>query len=84
MCPDKKLNWFDKNPDWRTEDRAEARRLVRERWEDSYSGDNPFADSAYGSAAGPSKPQPRKQVRSISNFSILLCASGSVKLVESS
>lgn len=37
MCPEKKLAWFDKNPDWRLEDRAEARRIVQTRWEESYS-----------------------------------------------
>ncbi|KIJ05696.1 hypothetical protein PAXINDRAFT_141102 [Paxillus involutus ATCC 200175] len=37
MCPDKKVEWFDKNPDWRHEDRVEARRVVRERWEKTYA-----------------------------------------------
>lgn len=36
MCPEKKVEWFDKNPDWRPEDRAEARRIVQKRWEESY------------------------------------------------
>ena len=36
MCPDKKVDWFDKNPDWRLEDRIEARRIIRERWTETY------------------------------------------------
>ena len=37
MCPEKKVDWFDKNPDWRPEDRAEARWIVQNHWEESYS-----------------------------------------------
>jgi hypothetical protein len=37
MCPDKKVEWFEKNSDWRPEDRVEARRMVRNRWTESYA-----------------------------------------------
>ena len=37
MCPDKKFNWFDRNPDWRESDREEAKRIVRARWTESYA-----------------------------------------------
>lgn len=37
MCPEKKVEWFDQNPDWHPEDRAEARRIIQNRWEESYS-----------------------------------------------
>ncbi|KAI6045222.1 hypothetical protein EDC04DRAFT_2598822 [Pisolithus marmoratus] len=36
MCPDRKAEWFDKNPDWHPEDRLTVRQVVRERWEKSY------------------------------------------------
>ena len=29
MCPDKKLDWFNNNEDWREEDRVEVDRIVR-------------------------------------------------------
>jgi hypothetical protein len=38
MCPDKKTAWFNENPDWRPEDRAEVLKVVQTRWEQSYSG----------------------------------------------
>lgn len=37
MCPDKKLEWFDMNEGWRTEDRAAAGELVRARWRETYA-----------------------------------------------
>ncbi|TFY82246.1 hypothetical protein EWM64_g1767 [Hericium alpestre] len=36
MCPDKKTVWFDKNLDWRPEDREEVKRLLHLRWQESY------------------------------------------------
>jgi hypothetical protein len=36
MCPDKKLNWFNDNEDWREEDRLEVDRIVRTRWTETY------------------------------------------------
>ena len=36
MCPDKKLDWFNDNEDWREEDRLEVDRIVRARWSDTY------------------------------------------------
>ncbi|KAF8151169.1 hypothetical protein K438DRAFT_1623955, partial [Mycena galopus ATCC 62051] len=44
MCPDKKLEWFNKNPGWRPEDRREADRIVRNRWTETYARKQP-ADS---------------------------------------
>ncbi|KAL6302973.1 hypothetical protein BKA93DRAFT_735840 [Sparassis latifolia] len=38
MCPDKKLEWFNKNPDWRSEDRAEVARILQARWTEAYAG----------------------------------------------
>ncbi|KAL6299790.1 hypothetical protein BKA93DRAFT_741807 [Sparassis latifolia] len=40
MCPDKKLEWFNKNPNWQAEDRTEAARILRARWTESYAGDS--------------------------------------------
>ncbi|GBE89936.1 Putative AC transposase OS=Zea mays PE=2 SV=2 [Sparassis crispa] len=40
MCPDKKLEWFNKNPDWRAEDHTEAAHILRARWTESYAGDS--------------------------------------------
>jgi len=37
MCPHKKFDWFDRNPDWRESDREEAKRIVRVRWTESYA-----------------------------------------------
>jgi hypothetical protein len=39
MCPDRKLEWFNKNPDWIEDDRKEARRILEERWESVYGKD---------------------------------------------
>ena len=36
MCPDKKLDWFNENEDWREEDRVEVDRIVRARWTETY------------------------------------------------
>ena len=36
MCPDKKLDWFNDNEDWREEDRLEVDRIVRARFTDTY------------------------------------------------
>ena len=37
MCPDKQMEWFNKNPDWHDADKAEARRIVKQRWSESYA-----------------------------------------------
>jgi hypothetical protein len=37
MCPDKKVQWFESNPDWRLDDAQEVRRIVMRRWTDSYA-----------------------------------------------
>ncbi|KAG2335249.1 hypothetical protein BDR05DRAFT_898746, partial [Suillus weaverae] len=37
MCPDKKMEWFTKNPDWREEDKIEARRIATQRWSETYA-----------------------------------------------
>jgi hypothetical protein len=37
MCPDKKLDWFNKNPDWRDEGRVEAQHVVTQRWSETYA-----------------------------------------------
>jgi hypothetical protein len=37
MCPDKKVQWFESNPDWHPEDAQEVRRIVTQRWTDSYA-----------------------------------------------
>ncbi|KAJ7203177.1 hypothetical protein B0H12DRAFT_1243849 [Mycena haematopus] len=50
MCPDKKMEWFNKNPGWRPEDRAEADRIVRHRWQ----------SVSTSSSAGPSASAPKK------------------------
>jgi hypothetical protein len=36
MCPDKKLEWFEKNPDWHVNDRVESKRISQQRWNESY------------------------------------------------
>ena len=36
MCPDKKIDWFTLNEDWRPEDHAEVDRIVRARWTETY------------------------------------------------
>lgn len=36
MCPDKKLEWFNNNEDWREEDRVEVDRIVCARWTETY------------------------------------------------
>ena len=36
MCPEKKVDWFDKNSDWCPEDRLEVRKIVHKRWAESY------------------------------------------------
>ncbi|KAI5983302.1 hypothetical protein EDC04DRAFT_2915048 [Pisolithus marmoratus] len=38
MCPEKKIEWFDQNPDWHLEDRIEAHWVVQTHWDESYSG----------------------------------------------
>lgn len=37
MCPDRKTEWFDRNPDWHEDDRKEAKRIVRQRWTETYA-----------------------------------------------
>jgi len=37
MCPDKKLEWFTENPDWREEDRIEAWHVATQRWSETYA-----------------------------------------------
>jgi hypothetical protein len=37
MCPDKKVQWFESNPDWRSEDAWEVKRIVMQRWTESYA-----------------------------------------------
>ena len=36
MRPNKKLVWFQQNPDWCDEDRIEARKVIIDRWMKSY------------------------------------------------
>ena len=36
MCPDKKVDWFDKNLDWHLEDRIKARHIIQECWTEMY------------------------------------------------
>ncbi len=45
MCPDKKLEWFMANPDWRDEHRSEVRELVENRWLESYVGQGESAST---------------------------------------
>jgi hypothetical protein len=59
MCPDKKIQWFDNNPDWRPEDRLEAGRIVRQRWSESYAHLNVALNSTGSSA----NAQPKKVSR---------------------
>jgi hypothetical protein len=59
MCPDKKLKWFNRNPDWRDADRAEVDRLVRTRWAETYKG----AEDASVPMASASSAPPKKVVR---------------------
>src|SRR6267154_5423820 len=37
MCPHKRFNWFDRNPDLRESDREEAKHIVRAPWTESYA-----------------------------------------------
>ncbi|KAG1884316.1 hypothetical protein F4604DRAFT_1574591, partial [Suillus subluteus] len=37
MCPDRKTKWFDRNLDWHDDDRTEVKRIVRQRWTESYA-----------------------------------------------
>ncbi|KAG0693734.1 hypothetical protein DFH29DRAFT_1038046 [Suillus ampliporus] len=37
MCPHRKIEWFDRNPDWHESDRDDAKKLVRQRWAESYA-----------------------------------------------
>ena len=46
MCPNKKLVWFQQNPDWRDEDRIEARKVIIDRWTKSYVPPDVTPDSA--------------------------------------
>lgn len=46
MCPDKKLDWFMTNPNWRDEHRSEVRELVEKRWLESYVGQGESTSTA--------------------------------------
>lgn len=37
MCAEKKLEWFKTNLDWHESDRMEAKRIVQQRWDESYA-----------------------------------------------
>ena len=37
MCPNKKLVWFQQNPDWHDEDRIESRKVIIDWWTESYA-----------------------------------------------
>ncbi|KAJ7841983.1 hypothetical protein B0H13DRAFT_1648942 [Mycena leptocephala] len=58
MCPDKKMEWFNKNPGWRPEDRAEADRIVRHRWAETYARRD--SQQRRLPSAGPSTSAPKK------------------------
>lgn len=51
MCPDKKLSWFNLNPDWREEHRVEVRKLVEQRWTESYMGEAGIEDISHSQRA---------------------------------
>jgi len=57
MCPDKKVEWFEKNSDWRPEDRIEARRMVRNRWTESYAKSSSSTVAHRSDAEPPTKRQ---------------------------
>ncbi|KAL4061863.1 hypothetical protein V8B97DRAFT_1878572, partial [Scleroderma yunnanense] len=44
MCPDKKVDWFDMNSDWHSEDRLEAQQIVYRCWAESYAGASPSTE----------------------------------------
>ena len=46
MCPDKKLDWFNNNEDWREEDRVEVDRIARARWSETYLKHSASASSS--------------------------------------
>ncbi|KAJ7897729.1 hypothetical protein B0H13DRAFT_2337786 [Mycena leptocephala] len=51
--PDQKLEWFNSNPAWRPEDRAEADRIVRQRFAETYAS---RGGETAAPAAAPTKP----------------------------
>ena len=64
MCPDKKLRYFEENPDWRPDDVKGVRQLIEERWREYIGHPRPQADHSQRSkwarrersaVAGPSK-----------------------------
>jgi len=57
MCPDKKVEWFEKNSDWRPEDRLEARRMVRSCWMESYAKSSSSTVAHRSDAKPPTKRQ---------------------------
>ncbi|GBE85873.1 hypothetical protein SCP_0803950 [Sparassis crispa] len=59
MCPDKKLEWFNKNPDWRSEDRAEAARILQARWTEAYAGAS-FGQSSRASTVTHAAPSQKR------------------------
>ncbi|KAF8960348.1 hypothetical protein BDZ97DRAFT_1905934 [Flammula alnicola] len=59
MCPDKKLDWFNENEDWRPEDRVEVDRAVRARWSETYLQ---RSSSSQNSAASSSTEKPPEKV----------------------
>ena len=50
MCLNKKLVWFQQNPDWRDKDRIEARKVIIDRWTESYA----LPEVTPGSTSAPS------------------------------
>ncbi|KAF7969646.1 hypothetical protein HWV62_26741 [Athelia sp. TMB] len=62
MCPDKKLVWFEKNPDWRTQDCLKATQVLRTRWTETYAPLSSLAtarESEARQATGPPKARSR-------------------------
>jgi hypothetical protein len=61
MCPDKKIDWFTLNEDWRAEDRAEVDRIVRKRWTETYLKHSATPNSATtGNGLSASEKTPEK------------------------
>ncbi|EPQ54972.1 hypothetical protein GLOTRDRAFT_60857, partial [Gloeophyllum trabeum ATCC 11539] len=59
MCPDRKLEWFNKNEDWRQEDRVEVDRLVRHRWNETYAPKTSVATEGASVTSEPVKARSR-------------------------
>ncbi|KAK6992134.1 ribonuclease H-like domain-containing protein, partial [Favolaschia claudopus] len=56
MCPDKKMEWFNRNDGWVEADRKEADRIVRLRWSESYAPKvSPTTQATVDAPAPPAK-----------------------------